>query len=152
MFQFIGLVSVTDSTCKYTLDVDTVYLNTLTMSVPLLLVNHFRSFPHQVASVSFLQFNFDGEDTSDMRFRHITEMTILTVQLIVEFSKQLPGFGTLQREDQITLLKVHSPAYENGGLMSNFLSGKLTSYFLLGRFLGFCVPRTSGLHVPRDLT
>ncbi|KAK4302172.1 hypothetical protein Pmani_025724 [Petrolisthes manimaculis] len=52
-----------------------------------------------------IKFNFDGEDTSDMRFRHITEMTILTVQLIVEFSKQLPGFGTLQREDQITLLK-----------------------------------------------
>nr|XP_045613938.1 ecdysone receptor-like isoform X4 [Procambarus clarkii] len=52
-----------------------------------------------------IKFTFDGEDTSDMRFRHITEMTILTVQLIVEFSKQLPGFGTLQREDQITLLK-----------------------------------------------
>lgn len=99
------------------------------MSVPLLLVNHFRSFPHQVASVSFLQFNFDGEDTSDMRFRHITEMTILTVQLIVEFSKQLPGFATLQREDQITLLKVHSPANENGGLMSNFLSARLIMIF-----------------------
>lgn len=93
-------------------------------SVPLLLENHFRSFPHQVASVSFLQFTFDGEDTSDMRFRHITEMTILTVQLIVEFSKQLPGFATLQREDQITLLKVHSPAHENGGLMSKFFTGK----------------------------
>ncbi|KAG7153853.1 Ecdysone receptor-like, partial [Homarus americanus] len=52
-----------------------------------------------------IKFTFDGEDTSDMRFRHITEMTILTVQLIVEFSKQLPGFGTLEREDQITLLK-----------------------------------------------
>nr|XP_053634492.1 ecdysone receptor-like isoform X3 [Cherax quadricarinatus] len=55
-----------------------------------------------------IKFTFDGEDTSDMRFRHITEMTILTVQLIVEFSKQLPGFGTLQREDQITLLKACS--------------------------------------------
>lgn len=129
LFQFISLVSWTDLTCKYTLDVDTIYLNTLTMSVPLLLVNHFRSFPHQVASVSFLQFNFDGEDTSDMRFRHITEMTILTVQLIVEFSKQLPGFATLQREDQITLLKVHSPANENGGLMSNFLSARLIMIF-----------------------
>lgn len=42
-----------------------------------------------------------------MRFRHITEMTILTVQLIVEFSKRLPGFDKLEREDQITLLKVN---------------------------------------------
>lgn len=60
------------------------------------------------ADIKKIRFNFDGEDTSDMRFRHITEMTILTVQLIVEFSKQLPGFGTLQREDQITLLKACS--------------------------------------------
>ncbi|XP_068221108.1 ecdysone receptor isoform X1 [Palaemon carinicauda] len=55
-----------------------------------------------------IKFTFDGEDTSDLRFKHITEMTILTVQLIVEFSKQLPGFDTLQREDQITLLKACS--------------------------------------------
>jgi len=34
-------------------------------------------------------------------------MTILTVQLTVEFSKRLPGFDTLLREDQITLLKVN---------------------------------------------
>lgn len=33
-------------------------------------------------------------------------MTILTVQLIVEFAKRLPGFDKLIREDQITLLKV----------------------------------------------
>ena len=33
-------------------------------------------------------------------------MTILTVQLIVEFSKNVPGFADLLREDQITLLKV----------------------------------------------
>ena len=38
-------------------------------------------------------------------FRHMTEMTILTVQLIVDFSKHLPGFVTLTREDQIVLLK-----------------------------------------------
>jgi len=48
----------------------------------------------------------EGEDASEVRFRHITEMTILTVQLIVEFSKRLPGFDKLEREDQITLLKV----------------------------------------------
>ena len=38
----------------------------------------------------------------------MTEMTILTVQLIVEFSKKVPGFDTLLREDQITLLKACS--------------------------------------------
>lgn len=43
----------------------------------------------------------------DMKYRHITEMTILTVQLIVEFAKSLPGFDKLLREDQITLLKVN---------------------------------------------
>ncbi|NP_001161579.1 liver X-like nuclear receptor [Saccoglossus kowalevskii] len=40
-----------------------------------------------------------------MRFAHITELTILTVQLVVEFSKRLPGFIDLNREDQIVLLK-----------------------------------------------
>ncbi|CAG0896225.1 unnamed protein product [Darwinula stevensoni] len=52
-------------------------------------------------------FAFESDD-QESRFKHITEMTILTVQLIVEFSKRLPGFDTLQREDQITLLKVNS--------------------------------------------
>ncbi|XP_018046230.1 PREDICTED: ecdysone receptor isoform X1 [Atta colombica] len=50
----------------------------------------------------------EGEDPSDYSFRHITEITILTVQLIVEFSKRLPGFNELLREDQITLLKACS--------------------------------------------
>ncbi|TRY61721.1 hypothetical protein TCAL_03675 [Tigriopus californicus] len=45
------------------------------------------------------------ESESDRLFQHITEMTILTVQLIVEFSKHLPGFQTLCREDQVNLLK-----------------------------------------------
>lgn len=50
----------------------------------------------------------DGTATSsesDHLFRHMTEMTILTVQLIVEFSKHLPGFQTLCRDDQVLLLK-----------------------------------------------
>lgn len=51
----------------------------------------------------------DGEDQMDIQFRHITEITILTVQLIVEFAKQLPGFDKLLREDQIALLKVRYP-------------------------------------------
>ncbi|XP_071526217.1 ecdysone receptor-like isoform X8 [Panulirus ornatus] len=49
-----------------------------------------------------------SDDDSDAKFKHITDMTILTVQLIVEFSKRLPGFDTLLREDQITLLKACS--------------------------------------------
>ena len=49
--------------------------------------------------------NDTAETESDRLFRHMTEMTILTVQLIVEFSKHLPGFQTLCREDQVSLLK-----------------------------------------------
>lgn len=47
----------------------------------------------------------DGDDALHLRFAHITELTILTIQLIVEFSKHIPGFLTLTREDQILLLK-----------------------------------------------
>ncbi|XP_074109053.1 ecdysone receptor isoform X1 [Cotesia typhae] len=50
----------------------------------------------------------ESEDPSDLRFRHITEITILTVQLIVEFAKRLTGFDKLLREDQIALLKACS--------------------------------------------
>ncbi|KAK0093176.1 hypothetical protein PV326_014147 [Microctonus aethiopoides] len=50
----------------------------------------------------------EGEEPSDIRFRHITEITILTVQLIVEFAKRLSGFDKLMREDQIALLKACS--------------------------------------------
>lgn len=50
----------------------------------------------------------DDEDQREVRFRHITEITILTVQLIVEFAKRLPGFDKLLREDQIALLKACS--------------------------------------------
>jgi len=50
----------------------------------------------------------DSDNISDKLFRHMTEMTILTVQLIVEFSKHLPGFQTLCRDDQVCLLKACS--------------------------------------------
>ncbi|KAJ8679539.1 hypothetical protein QAD02_015326 [Eretmocerus hayati] len=50
----------------------------------------------------------ENEDPSDVRFRHITEITILTVQLIVEFAKRLPGFDKLKYEDKIVLLKACS--------------------------------------------
>ena len=45
------------------------------------------------------------ESESDSLFRHITEMTILTVNLIVEFCKHLPGFTSLDKEDQVVILK-----------------------------------------------
>nr|AFC61183.1 ecdysone receptor [Sogatella furcifera] len=58
------------------------------------------NLPSQVAQ--------DQQEESDLRFRHITEITILTVQLIVEFAKRLPGFDKLLRGDQIVLLKACS--------------------------------------------
>ncbi|CAH0748350.1 unnamed protein product [Diatraea saccharalis] len=50
----------------------------------------------------------EEEEESDLPFRQITEMTILTVQLIVEFAKGLPGFSKISQPDQITLLKACS--------------------------------------------
>lgn len=41
----------------------------------------------------------------ESQLKHFTEMTILTVKLIVEFAKKVWGFEFLTREDQITLLK-----------------------------------------------
>nr|AEH43772.1 ecdysone receptor isoform 2 [Amphiascus tenuiremis] len=52
--------------------------------------------------------NGELDNESDKYFRHMTEMTVLTVQLIVEFSKHLPGFQTLCRDDQVSLLKACS--------------------------------------------
>lgn len=52
------------------------------------------------------EFPFGDLPNKSMRFNHITEMTIVTVQLIVEFAKRIPGFETLLQNDQITLLKV----------------------------------------------
>lgn len=48
------------------------------------------------------------EDLSDAIFMHMVEMTILVTRLIVEFAKNLPGFGNLAKEDQIVLLKSSS--------------------------------------------
>ncbi|XP_034840653.1 ecdysone receptor isoform X1 [Maniola hyperantus] len=50
----------------------------------------------------------ESGEASDLPFRQITEMTILTVQLIVEFAKGLPGFAKISQPDQITLLKACS--------------------------------------------
>lgn len=46
-----------------------------------------------------------NEGQSENQLKHFTEMTILTVKLIVEFAKKVLGFEQLTREDQITLLK-----------------------------------------------
>lgn len=46
-------------------------------------------------------------------FQHLAELTILSVQLIVEFTKSLPGFLTLDSEDQLTLLKVHPSGFSS---------------------------------------
>ena len=50
----------------------------------------------------------ETESESDSLFRHITEITVLTVNLIVEFCKHLPGFDTFDKEDQQTILKACS--------------------------------------------
>jgi len=45
-------------------------------------------------------------DMSDTIFTHMVEMTILVTRLVIEFAKHLPGFQTLDKDDQIILLKV----------------------------------------------
>ena len=49
---------------------------------------------------------FNSQETeSDTLLRHISDMTILVVNLIVEFCKHLPVFCSLSKEDQIVILK-----------------------------------------------
>nr|XP_028582275.1 oxysterols receptor LXR-alpha [Podarcis muralis] len=45
-------------------------------------------------------------EARQQRFAHFTELAIISVQEIVDFAKQLPGFLELTREDQIALLKL----------------------------------------------
>ena len=52
-------------------------------------------------------------DESESLFRHITEITILTVQLIVQFSRHLPGFQTLNRADQVAHLNLSSNMHKS---------------------------------------
>ncbi|XP_058519062.1 oxysterols receptor LXR-alpha isoform X3 [Ochotona princeps] len=46
-----------------------------------------------------------SREARQQRFAHFTELAIMSVQEIVDFAKQLPGFLQLSREDQIALLK-----------------------------------------------
>ena len=49
---------------------------------------------------------FNSQETeSDTLLRHISDMTILVVNLVVEFCKHLPVFRSLSKEDQIVILK-----------------------------------------------
>ncbi|KAK6165898.1 hypothetical protein SNE40_022715 [Patella caerulea] len=48
------------------------------------------------------------ETTADALFHDMAEMTVLITHLIVEFAKNLPGFNSLLKEDQIILLKAAS--------------------------------------------
>lgn len=47
----------------------------------------------------------NNREARQQRFAHFTELAIMSVQEIVDFAKQLPGFLELTREDQIALLK-----------------------------------------------
>ena len=54
-----------------------------------------------------LQLERTSSDPAELQCKQITGLTVLTVRLIVEFTKQLPGFqDKLCREDQICLVKV----------------------------------------------
>uniref|UniRef100_A0A8C8T053 Nuclear receptor subfamily 1 group H member 4 n=1 Tax=Pelusios castaneus TaxID=367368 RepID=A0A8C8T053_9SAUR len=55
----------------------------------------------QEVSKKLLQEEFSAEDN----FLILTEMATSHVQVLVEFTKKLPGFQTLDHEDQIALLK-----------------------------------------------
>ena len=46
------------------------------------------------------------KDLSEVIYKSMAEMTILVTYLVVEFAKRLPGFQSLDKEDQILLLKV----------------------------------------------
>ncbi|XP_076799660.1 uncharacterized protein LOC143444346 isoform X2 [Clavelina lepadiformis] len=86
------------------------------------------------------------------RFAHFTELSILIVQLVVEFTKQLPGFLTVSREDQIVLLKActievmllrAAKQYDKKSKTINFLNGKFydkSSFYRAGMQVEFVDP------------
>ena len=48
----------------------------------------------------------EPSELSDAIYKQMASVTIMVTQLVVEFAKHLPGFMTLNRDDQIVLLKV----------------------------------------------
>ncbi|XP_053572974.1 bile acid receptor isoform X2 [Bombina bombina] len=57
--------------------------------------------PQDIATKLVLQ----DENNTDENFVFLTDMATSHVQVLVEFTKKLPGFQTLDHEDQIALLK-----------------------------------------------
>ena len=49
------------------------------------------------------------KEMSQQVYQHMAEMTLLVTQLVVECAKKMPGFIDLDKDDQITLLKVSLP-------------------------------------------
>ncbi|XP_048401544.1 oxysterols receptor LXR-alpha isoform X2 [Stegostoma tigrinum] len=65
-----------------------------------------RSFSDRLKVTPWPQsVDMHNREMRQQRFAHFTELAIISVQEIVDFAKQLPGFLDLTREDQIALLK-----------------------------------------------
>jgi len=97
----------------------------------------------------------DGNDShrsKASRFAHFTELAILIVQLVVEFTKHLPGFLSVSQEDQIILLKActievmllrAAKQYDKKSKAINFLNGKFydkNSFYRAGMQIEFVDP------------
>ncbi|XP_069750857.1 oxysterols receptor LXR-alpha-like isoform X3 [Narcine bancroftii] len=65
-----------------------------------------RSFGDQLKVTPWPQsIDSHSREVRQQRFAHFTELAIISVQELVDFSKHVPGFLDLTREDQIALLK-----------------------------------------------
>lgn len=62
--------------------------------------------------------DLQNREVRQQRFAHFTELAIMSVQEIVDFAKQLPGFLELTREDQIALLKTSTIEVRDSKLVS----------------------------------
>lgn len=97
----------------------------------------------------------EGNDSNRCRasrFAHFTELAILIVQLVVEFTKHLPGFLSVCQEDQIVLLKActievmllrAAKQYDKKSKAINFLNGKFydkNSFYRAGMQVKFVDP------------
>lgn len=77
------------------------------------LFNYFKSlslFPDVFFLVQTVKVSDLGrpKEMSEQVYQTMAGMTILVTHLVVEFAKKVPGFQDLERDDQITLLKVSS--------------------------------------------
>lgn len=94
----------------------------------------------------------DSHRSRASRFAHFTELAILIVQLVVEFTKHLPGFLSVSQEDQIVLLKActievmllrAAKQYDKKSKAINFLNGKFydkNSFYRAGMQVEFVDP------------